>query len=93
MLSSEILESRNSFLFITLQYPTSFLTSVSLHSGIFLLSFQVRFLLRCGREDEAQEKEVPRYGDGLISSLFGLTIRYDVLLYTKLAHFRSQCST
>lgn len=40
--------------------------------------FQVRFLLRCGREDEAQEKEVPRYGNGLISSLFGLTIRCDV---------------
>lgn len=32
----------------------------------------MRFLLRCGREDEPQEKEAPR---GLISSIFGLTIR------------------
>lgn len=60
--------------------------TISQHSAIRLLKATlevsmyelvgelVRFLLRCGREDEAQEKEAPRYGDGLISSLFGLTI-------------------
>uniref|UniRef100_A0A7I4D4R9 RIC1 C-terminal alpha solenoid region domain-containing protein n=1 Tax=Physcomitrium patens TaxID=3218 RepID=A0A7I4D4R9_PHYPA len=46
--------------------------TISQHNAIRLL--KVRFLLRCGREDEAQEKEVPRYGNGLISSLLGLTI-------------------
>lgn len=37
---------------------------------------QVRFLLRCGRDGESAEKESVRYGNGLLSSILGLTIRY-----------------
>lgn len=42
----------------------------------FLVILQVRFLLRGGRESEAQEEEVVRYENGLVSSLLELSIRW-----------------
>jgi hypothetical protein len=61
-------------------------SSISQHSAVRLLKATlevsqyelagelVRFLLRGGRESEAQEKEVVRHGNGLMSSFLGLTI-------------------
>jgi hypothetical protein len=93
MLSPETYNGRNQQLvgwspsilfYISSSLHSVLLLNLNLHTGVFFVIFQVRFLLRGGRESEAQEKEVVGYGNGLMSSLLGLTIRYGIYMWKKI---------